>query len=74
MNFKLYFCVLFVLAILLGCESKTPEPQGIYQHTSHSTGKTVTFDFKGDGEVYVQVSHVKDAKHIVDDAFFPFFS
>ena len=74
MNFKLFFGVFFVLAILLGCESKTPELEGIYQHTSHNTGKTVIFNFKGNGEVYVQVSHVKDSKHVVDDAFFPFFS
>ncbi len=74
MNFKLFFGVLFILAIFLGCESKTPEPEGIYQHTSHNTGKAVIFDFKANGEVYVKVSYVNVSENIVDDAFFPFFS
>jgi hypothetical protein len=74
MNLKLLFCLFFSLVLLLGCETKTPEPEGIYQNTSHNTGKTVIFDFKGDGDVYVQVSHVNVSENMVDDAFFPFFS
>ena len=74
MNFKLLFSVCFLLAISLGCESKAPEPEGIYQTTSNNTGKAVIFDFKANGDVYVQVSHVNVSKNIVDDAFFPFFS
>ncbi len=74
MNFKLLFSVGVLLLFLLGCESKTPVPEGIYQTTSHNTGKAVIFDFKAGGEVYVQVSHVKVSENIVDDAFFPFFS
>jgi hypothetical protein len=74
MNFKLLFGVFFLLAILLGCDSKTPEPEGIYQNTSHNTGKAVKLDFKRNGEVYVQVSHVSVSENIVDDTFFPFFS
>ena len=74
MNFKLMFGGFFLLAILLGCESKTPEPEGIYQNTSHNTGKTVIFDFKGHGMVHVQVSHVNVSENVVDDAFFPFFT
>ena len=74
MNFKLLFGVLFSLAILFGCETKTPEPEGIYQNTSHNTGKTVIFNFERNGDVYVKVSHVNISGDIVDDAFFPFFS
>ncbi len=74
MNCKLLLGILFLLAILFGCETKTSAPDGIYQNTSHNTGKTVTFDFKGNGDVYVNVSHVKVSENIVDDAFFPFFS
>ena len=74
MNFKLLFGAFFLLVTLLGCESKAPEPEGIYQTTSHNTGKAVTFDFKANGEVSVQVSHVNVSENIVDDAFFPFFS
>jgi hypothetical protein len=74
MNFKLLFGVCFLLAILFGCETRAPEPEGIYQNTSHNTGKTVIFDFKGNGDVYVQVSHVNVSENMVDDAFFPFFS
>jgi hypothetical protein len=68
------FAVFFLLTILFGCESKISEPEGIYQNTSHNTGKTVIFDFKKNGDVYVQVSHVKVSEKVVDDAFFPFFS
>ena len=59
---------------MLGCEAKTPEPEWIYQTTSHNTGKAVVFDFKVNGEVSVRVSHVNVSDNIVDDAFFPFFS
>jgi hypothetical protein len=66
--------MLLMTTILLGCESRTTEPQGLYQNTSHNTGKTVVFDFKKNGEVDVQVSHVNVSEKMVDDAFFPFFA
>jgi hypothetical protein len=74
MNYKILFSVLFVLVILCGCESKTEEPEGIYQSTSYNTGKKVLFDFRANGDVYVQVSRVKVSDKMVDDAFFPFFT
>jgi hypothetical protein len=74
MRLRLLFRVLFLLTILAGCGSKNPEPEGIYQNTSHNTGKSVQFDFKKNGEVDVQVSYVEISASIVDDAFFPFFS
>ncbi len=74
MNFRLFLSVLVLLAILIGCESKSPVPEGIYQTTSHNTGKAISLDFKANGEVSVQVSQVTVSKNIVDDAFFPFFT
>jgi hypothetical protein len=74
MNYKGLFGIFFVLIILFGCESKALEPQGIYQSTSYNTGKKVIFDFRGNGDVYVQVSHVEVSNKLVDDSFFPFFA
>ena len=59
---------------MFGCESKALEPQGVYQSTSYNTGKKVIFDFRGNGDVYVQVSHVNVSNKLVDDSFFPFFT
>ena len=66
--------LLFVLVVLFGCEANTEEPAGAYQSTSYNTGKKVLFDFRENGDVSVQVSHVKVSEKIVDDAFFPFFT
>ena len=74
MNLKLMFCLLLLLAVLFGCETKTPEPEGLYQYTSHNTGKSVLLDFTENGEVDVQVSHTEVSGNIVDDSFFPFFT
>jgi len=56
MNFKVLFGAFFVLVLLFGCDARTEKPNGIYQSTSYNTGKKVLFDFKGNGEVHVQVS------------------
>ena len=74
MNCKVLLSVCFVLVILFGCGSKTEQPEGIYQSTSYNTGKKVLFDFRGNGDVYVQVSHVNVSDKMVDDSFFPFFT
>lgn len=66
--------VLCVLVVLLGCETRAERPEGIYQSTSYNTGKKVQFDFRNNGDVFVQVSHVKVSDKLVDDSFFPFFS
>jgi hypothetical protein len=73
MHCKVFVSVLFVLVVLFGCDAKTEEPTGIYQSTSYNTGKKVLFDFRGNGEVSVEVSHMKVSDKIVDDSFFPFF-
>jgi hypothetical protein len=74
MNYKLFLGISFVLIIMFGCESKALMPQGVYQSTSYNTGKKVIFDFRGNGDVYVQVSHVNVSNKLVDDSFFPFFA
>ena len=74
MNCRLYIGVFLILFFLLGCETKTPTPEGIYLYTSHNTGKSVLFDFKENGEVDVQVSHAEVSGKIVGDSFFPFFT
>jgi len=74
MNFKVLFGAFFVLVLLFGCDARTEKPNGIYQSTSYNTGKKVLFDFKGNGEVHVQVSHVNVSDKMVDDSFFPFFT
>ena len=74
MNYKLFWGIIFVLGILFGCESKTSVPEGLYQTTSHNTGKKILLDFRSNGDVYVQVSHVNVSEKMVDDSFFPFFS
>lgn len=74
MNYKLFLGISFVLIIMFGCESKALEPQGVYQSTSYNTGKKVIFDFRDNGDVYVQVSHVNVSNKLVDDSFFPFFA
>ena len=61
-------------AIFFGCDAKAEKPTGIYQSTSYNTGKKVLFDFKENGEVLVQVSHVNVSDKMVDDSFFPFFT
>ena len=70
MNLRLLLSLCVLLALLFGCESKSPEPRGVYQNTSHNTGKSVTFDFKENGDVVVHVSYVNVSEKIVDDAFF----
>ena len=74
MNCKVLFGVFLVLVILFGCDARTEKPNGIYQSTSYNTGKKVIFDFKENGEVNVQVSHVNVSDKAVDDSFFPFFT
>ena len=74
MNCKLYIGVFLALLLLLGCETKTPEPEGIYHYTSHNTGKSIMLDFKKNGDVHIQVSHAEVSGKIVDDSFFPFFT
>ncbi len=74
MNCKVLFGVFFMLVILFGCDARLEKPEGIYQSTSYNTGKKVLFDFKGNGEVHVQVSHINVSANMVDDAFFPFFT
>ena len=73
MHCKALVSVLFVLVVLFGCDAKTEEPAGTYQSTSYNTGKKVLFDFRENGEVSVEVSHVKVSDKMVDDSFFPFF-
>ncbi len=74
MNYKLFMSISLVLIVMFGCESKSLEPQGVYQSTSYNTGKKVIFDFRSNGDVYVQVSHVNVSNKLVDDSFFPFFA
>lgn len=74
MNCKVLFGTFFMLVILFGCDARTAKPDGIYQSTSYNTGKKVLFDFKENGEVHVQVSHLNVSDKIVDDSFFPFFA
>jgi len=73
MNYKGLLSLFIVLVVLLGCDPKAEEPSGIYQSTSYNTGKKVLLDFKENGDVRVQISHVKVSDKKVDDAFFPFF-
>lgn len=74
MNHKVLLNLLLILVIMSGCEGKTAKPDGIYQSTSYNTGKKVLFDFKENGDVYVEVSHVNVSDKMVDDSFFPFFA
>jgi len=73
MNYKVFLSLVVVLVVLFGCDPKAEEPAGRYQSTSYNTGKKVLLDFKENGDVHVQVSHVKVSDKNVDDAFFPFF-
>jgi len=73
MNYKGLLSLFIVLLVLFGCEPKAEKPVGIYQSTSYNTGKKVLLDFRDNGEVHVQVSHVEVSDKKVDDAFFPFF-
>jgi hypothetical protein len=73
MNFKILFSAFCVLVVLLGCGVKSEKPEGKYQYTNYGNGKKVVFDFRANGDVYVQVSHVNISGKIVDDTFFPFF-
>jgi hypothetical protein len=73
MSYKSLLSLFIVLVVLFGCGPKAEEPSGIYQSTSYNTGKKVLLDFKGSGDVHVQVSHVTFSDKKVDDAFFPFF-
>jgi hypothetical protein len=74
MKYKVMLSLLIALVVLCACGPKNDSPSGIYQSTSYNTGKKVLFDFRKNGDVYVQVSHVKVSDKIVDDAFFPFFT
>jgi hypothetical protein len=73
MNYKVLLSLFIVLVVLFGCDPKAEKPAGIYQSTSYNTGKKVLLDFRDNGDVHVQVSHVKVSDKKVDDAFFPFF-
>ena len=73
MNYKVFLSLFIVLVVLFGCDPKAGKPAGIYHSTSYNTGKKVLLDFRDNGEVHVQVTHVKVSDKKVDDAFFPFF-